>query len=288
MIYEEFCLREEAGETPEPSAFLARYADVASALRRVLDIHGLVGSGTHSVSATGTSTQSMTRPGSSRGVAFPTAGETIAGFCLTEEIGRGAFARGFRALERQLADRPVALKVARTGSREPQTLARLQHTHIVPIYSYRIDPATGLHLLCMPYFGRVTLARVLGEPSVKTAHSGAELVAAIDRLSDVDDPPAGRGSGRLALARRDYARALAWWGARMAEALEHAHEKGVLHRDVKPSNVLVTADGMPMLLDFNLAVVPALDAEAAVPGGTLDYMAPEQIDELAGVPGAAR
>ena len=95
---------------------------------------------------------------------FPEAGQTIAGFHLVEELGRGAFARVFLARERQLADRPVALKVTRRGSREPQTLARLQHTHIVPVHSHRIDPATGLHLLCMPYFGRMTLARVLADP----------------------------------------------------------------------------------------------------------------------------
>ena len=95
---------------------------------------------------------------------FPEVGQTIAGYHLVEELGRGAFARVFLARERPLADRLVALKVARNGSREPQTLARLQHTHIVPVYSYRIDPATGLHLLCMPYLGRVTLADVLAHP----------------------------------------------------------------------------------------------------------------------------
>ncbi len=154
-----FCLREEAGETPDPGVFLGRHTEVAQALRRVLDIHGLVGSGTNLVSTGGMSTLSLSRHENCRGIAFPAAGETIAGFCLMEEIGRGAFARVFRALERQLADRPVALKVARTGSREPQTLARLQHTHIVPVYSYRTDPVTGLHLLCMPFYGRVTLSR---------------------------------------------------------------------------------------------------------------------------------
>ena len=93
----------------------------------MLDIHGLVGS----ASAT-TATHARA---DATAIAFPEAGQTIAGFRLVEELGRGAFARVFLAEERQLADRPVALKVARTGSREPQTLARLQHTHIVPVHS---------------------------------------------------------------------------------------------------------------------------------------------------------
>ena len=70
----------------------------------------------------------------------------------------------------------------------------------------------------------------------------------------------------------------------MAEALQHAHDRGVLHRDVKPSNVLVTADGLPMLLDFNLAQEPWIDhpeAASAVVGGTLAYMAPEHLEALA-------
>ena len=277
LIYEEFCLREEEDldDPPDPGAYLDLYPEVASALRRVLDIHGLVGSGT----ATCLHTQGPPA------VPFPAAGETIAGFQLVEELGRGAFARVFLARERQLADRPVALKVARAGSREPQTLARLQHTHIVPVHSYRTDPATGLHLLCMPYFGRVTLAQVLEDSRVRVARSGAELVAAVDRLGASEPPPGGRAAGRAALSRRNYAQAIAWWGARMAEALEHAHDRGVLHRDVKPSNVLVTADGMPMLLDFNLAreaVSADSEADRSVPGGTLDYMAPEHLDELAG------
>ena len=263
-------------DPPDPAEYLERYPEVAPALRRVLDIHGLVGSGT----ATGLHDAGRRPRSPSR-----RPGETIAGFHLVEELGRGAFARVFLARERQLADRPVALKVARTGSREPQTLARLQHTHIVPVHSYRTDPATGLHLLCMPYFGRVTLARVLADPKVRVARIGADLVAALDRLGPPEPPPAGRSAGRAALSRRSFAQAIAWWGARMAEALEHAHDRGVLHRDVKPSNVLVTADGMPMLLDFNLArEVVLVDGEAdraAVPGGTLDYMAPEHLEALA-------
>lgn len=273
LIYEEFCLREEDQDTPDPAQYRARFPEVASRLRRVFDIHGLVGSGQT------TTTHAHSVPE----IPYPEAGQTIAGFHLVEELGRGAFARVFLAEERQLADRPVALKVARSGSREPQTLARLQHTHIVPVHSTRTDPATGLHLLCMPYFGRVTLATLLADPEVKSARTGAVLVEALDRLG-TEKAPSGRSNGRIALARRSYALAIAWWGGRMAEALEHAHERGVLHRDVKPSNVLVTGDGMPMLLDFNLAreaVTDDPDSAASTLGGTLDYMAPEHLEALA-------
>jgi serine/threonine protein kinase/Tfp pilus assembly protein PilF len=283
LIYEEFCLREEHDEAPDPAEYLARFPELAAPLRRVLDIHGLVGS------ASG-ATESLNGHdgGTALAVPFPEAGQTIAGFHLVEELGRGSFARVFLAKERQLADRLVALKVARAGSREPQTLARLQHTHIVPVHSSRTDPATGLHLLWMPYFGRLTLAQVLADPKVRTARVGAELVEALDRLGPSEGSPPGRAAGRAALERRSFAQAIAWWGARMAEALDHAHDRGVLHRDIKPSNVLVTGDGMPMLLDFNLAREPIatldVDAPAAAPaalGGTLDYMAPEHLEALA-------
>jgi len=281
LIYEEFCLREEDRENPDPADYLSRFAQVAGPLGRVLGIHELVGSGT---TETVLPLSSANGGASGSALAFPETGQTIAGFFLVEELGRGAFARVFLARERQLADRPVALKAARRGSHEPQTLARLQHTHIVPVHSHRIDAATGLHLLCMPYFGRITLARILADPEVQNAATGAALVEALDRLEPAGVLPAGRSAGRAALERRSYAQAIAWWGARLAEALQHAHDRGVLHRDIKPSNVLVTSDGMPMLLDFNLAREPVLGDEtdgSASLGGTIDYMSPEHLKALA-------
>ena len=71
--------------------------------------------------------------------------------------------------------------------------------------------------------------------------------------------------------------AMAWITARLADALDHAQCQNVIHGDVKPSNILLTADGNPMLLDFNLARNWSLE-EAGGPldemGGTLAYMAP--------------
>ena len=205
LLYEDFCLREEAGETPEASEYEARFPEFAAGLRDLLIIHDLV------AEPGSTSTDLTTDL-----VSFPRSGETIAGFRLVEELGRGSFARVFLASERQLADRSVALKVSRTGSREPQTLARLQHTHIVPVYSYRTDRATGLHLLCMPFFGKVTLARLLAERrSLTRPRTGGDLVAALDRIGDPGSAPNGGTAGPAGVGGAEPCPgAVAWWGAR--------------------------------------------------------------------------
>jgi len=274
LVYEEYCLREEAGESPEVVEYKARFPGIANSFQEVIEIHDLVGR------ARAPASRGLCQSGSR----LPESGQSIAGFRLVEELGRGAFGRVYLAEEQHLADRPVALKVTRTGSREPQTLARLQHTHIVPVYSYRTDLATGLHLLCMPYLGRITLLQILNHSEIRAARTGADLLNLLDSLQPADLPLVEHAASRKALARRTYAQAIAWWGARMADALQHAHDRQVLHRDVKPSNVLVTSDGLPMLLDFNLAQEPWIDHSETAPGpvgGTLAYMAPEQLEALA-------
>ena len=69
---------------------------------------------------------------------------------------------------------------------------------------------------------RVTLARVLADPEVRRARTGSDLLASIDRHGESEPVSMGRSvGGRAALSRRTYAQSIAWWGARMAEALEH-------------------------------------------------------------------
>jgi serine/threonine protein kinase len=95
------------------------------------------------------------------------------------ELGHGAFARVFLARQPDLANRLVVLKVSNGFPGESQSLAQLQHTNIVPIYSqHRIG---DLHVLCMPYLGSTTLADVLQalRTTGEVPTSGVGLVSTI-------------------------------------------------------------------------------------------------------------
>src|SRR5439155_8334599 len=92
---------------------------------------------------------------------YPAVGESLGDFLLLAELGRGAHGRVFLASQLSLGDRPVVLKLAPCEADEHLSLARLQHTHIVPLYSIQDHAARGLRALCMPYFGGGTLAQLL-------------------------------------------------------------------------------------------------------------------------------
>ena len=111
---------------------------------------------------------------------MPEIGEQLFGFDLSRELGRGAFARVFLANQRELAGRPVVLKVSQIEGTEPQTLAQLQHTNIVPIFSVHENERAGLHGLCMPYFGGASLSEVLKKLWQQSAspRKGEDLVRA--------------------------------------------------------------------------------------------------------------
>jgi serine/threonine protein kinase/Tfp pilus assembly protein PilF len=213
---------------------------------------------------------------------WPEVGDELFGFRLRRKLGEGAFASVFLAEQGDLAGRPVVLKLSAIEGREPQTLAQLQHTHIVPIHSVHEDPSTGLRAVCMPYFGGASLAEVLRAlfASAPVPTRGRQLVAALDRVM-ADAAPGGPvlevRTPRAELAGLDYQCAVAWVIARLAEGLQHAHDRGVLHCDVKPSNVLLGADGQPLLLDFNLARNSCAASVEASLGGTVAYMAPEHL-----------
>ncbi len=92
---------------------------------------------------------------------LPDVGDEVFGFRLCRPLGEGAFARVFLAEQADLAGRPVVLKVSDIEGTEPQTLAQLLHTNIVPIYSLHEDRRAGLRAVCMPYLGGASLSAVL-------------------------------------------------------------------------------------------------------------------------------
>ncbi len=216
----------------------------------------------------------------------PPALGTFAGdFDLIRELGRGAFARVYLARQRSLG-RLVAVKVSdRAASGEGPVLAALDHPHIVRVYSETTDPTTGQSGLILQYVSGAHLGEVLADVfhGGRKPTAGADLLAAIDRRA-FDPVP----FDPTALADRDvyrggYAAVVCRLGVKLADALALAHTRGVLHCDIKPSNVLLDRYGRPLLADFNVAVrVDAADTFAPV-GGTLAYMSPEQLAAFAGI-----
>ncbi|MFO0929014.1 MAG: serine/threonine-protein kinase [Gemmataceae bacterium] len=209
---------------------------------------------------------------------LPVEGQRLGDFQLLRLLGSGAFGRVFLARQVSLG-RAVALKVSRRQGEEARTLAGLEHDHIVRVFSETVDADRDLLLLCMQYVPGVTLEALIaalppGDPPGCCGRAILDLIDAQVSTPTALDLAALRD--REALAGMDRVEAGCWMGARLAEALAHAHAQGVLHRDIKPANILVNRYGRPMLVDFNIA---RSDAGGGNPfGGTLAYMAPEHLD----------
>ena len=132
----------------------------------------------------------------------------------------------------------------------------------------------------MPYVGGTSLARILEALSEipPVERRGRHFLDVLDRVqAGRPVPPKLDGPYRRYLERASYVQATCWITACLADALDYAHAHGLVHMDVKPSNVLIAADGSPMLLDFHLARRPIRSGERISDriGGTPGWMAPE-------------
>ncbi|VTR95823.1 serine threonine protein kinase : Serine/threonine protein kinase OS=Singulisphaera acidiphila (strain ATCC BAA-1392 / DSM 18658 / VKM B-2454 / MOB10) GN=Sinac_6649 PE=3 SV=1: Pkinase: TPR_2: TPR_11: TPR_9 [Gemmata massiliana] len=200
---------------------------------------------------------------------YPRIGSHLLHFEIVEELGRGAFARVYLARQESLANRLVALKVTLVWTAEPQTLAKLRHTNIIPVYS--VHEAGRFQVVCMPFLGRHTLARVLADLPDGAPASARALFNQLPAAHEHE------------LNHATYADGCLWVIGQLAAGLTHAHRAGTLHRDLKPGNVLLTDDGTPMILDFNVATsTDGTDEAASSVGGTFPYMAPEHLRAFAG------
>jgi serine/threonine protein kinase len=263
LIYEEYCLREECGEAPDAEAFCDRYASWRDSVASQIRYHEVF-------------SQLVGPPGPAP--LFPQPGDRFRGFHLRSELGRGGAARVFLARDQDLGDREVALKITPDRGDEPSIQGRLDHPHIVPVLSVARELETGLRGLCMPYWPGRALDAVIDRIDFSAMPRGAAVLwqAVAGKQGGGESPGPGWAGFPM---RGSFHEGVAWLGAVLAEALDHAHTRGIVHRDVKPANILLTIRGGPLLLDFNLAQAPhAPDrAEAALRGGTLPYMAPEQL-----------
>ena len=263
LVYEEVCLRREAGEQVSTDEVLRRFPQWKNELELLLSCDRLLWplSGTPE---------------------FPEVGESLGPFRLICELGRGASGRTYVASEPDLADRLVVLKVIPADQDEHLSLARFQHTHIIPLFSEQTFADRGLRALCMPYLGGTSLARLLEimAPIPLEQRRGRHLLEALGRIQPrhVPLPVSEEGPYRRYLEQASYIQAICWVVACLADGLHDAHARGLVHMDVKPSNVLIAADGLPLLLDFHLARKPIKQNERVVDrlGGTPGWMAPEQ------------
>jgi len=211
--------------------------------------------------------------------------DQLGDFRLIEKIGGGGMGLVYRAEQVSLS-REVALKLVRPEQlwfgaarerflREVEIVAGLSHPGIVPVFA--VGEEEGVPFFAMERVHGVSLGDVVDElragGTAPAALTGADFVRALERLVPDAEPAAS-----------DFFQGV-WPDVclrivrEVAEALEHAHRRGVLHRDVKPSNVMITPEGRVMLLDFGLSSTGETDrlTRTGTAVGSVPYMSPEQV-----------
>ncbi len=229
---------------------------------------------------------------------FPELATRFLGFELIGRLGRGAFGQVYLARQDDLARRLVALKITRSQSLEAHHLAKLQHTNIVPVFS--VHQSEELQAICMPFLGIATLADLVSNTEsgdradersgrelistvaarkARTLLAGTEMVDAAPTVlfNTLCTDPTILDTERFAsIGSRRCPETFAWLWQQVTNGLSFAHAHGIVHGDIKPANILISDDGHPLLLDFNLAS-NRNDVVREIVGGTLPYMSAEQI-----------
>jgi len=196
--------------------------------------------------------------GLSSGEDDPLVGTVIGDYWILGLLGRGGMGAVYRA-EQVHPHREVALKLIDRGFASPELLRRFE------------VEAEVLARLQHPGIAQIHVAGTAETEHGKRPYFAMELVEGLPLTAFADEAD---------LDRRERLELL----IRVCEAVQHAHQVGVIHRDLKPANILVTAEGQPKVLDFGIArsteadlqVTTVADGQAALVG-TLPYMSPEQV-----------
>ncbi|MFO0879377.1 MAG: serine/threonine-protein kinase [Gemmataceae bacterium] len=268
LAYEEFCLRKQAGETIDVEAFCASFPAIESFLHRILAADLYLAEGT----------SFLPLPSEAPGrVDWPLPGDTVAGCLLLRELGRGAFARVYLAREHTTGERPVALKLTQLGGNEARLLGRLHHDHVVPILWAGKLPELGLHVVCMPFQGSATWADLIDHlyprRGVRPPERSTGIIEAVEAAAHPDDPTPDMTLPGPELGKLSFAEGVRRLACVLLDGLEFLHGRGLYHCDLKPSNLLLTPQCRPLILDFNLSHTEG--KAVGFVGGTYVYMAPE-------------
>ncbi len=241
----------QAGRRPDRQQLLAEHPELAAQLEQCLSGIEFI----HRASVVRPSSESLGQLGD---------------FRIIREVGRGGMGVVYEA-EQVSLKRRIALKVLRYGAaadseamqrfqREAETVATLHHTNIVPIFA--IGCENGVNYYAMQFIEGRSLAECTSLSSFESFSSFPK-----DKKDSKDQRQPQVGTS-----------AIANWGLQAAEALAHAHHRGVIHRDIKPSNLILDPDGRIWLTDFGLAKRMD-DVSLSMAGailGTPRYMSPEQ------------
>jgi serine/threonine protein kinase/tetratricopeptide (TPR) repeat protein len=287
----------EEGQRPDREEFLQQHVDIAGSLARCLEGLEFI----HSAAPGLSGAAARMGPG------VVGSGEALGDYRLLREIGRGGMGVVYEAEQRSLG-RTVAVKVLPFAAtldprqlqrfhNEARAAASLHHEHIVPVYAVGCE--RGVHYYAMQLVDGRSLAALIAQRQLGVTDedpaAGASAVGHQpegDRHTTAYTPgnPAAPTVAAAAPTQRllpdtAFARRVAEWGVDAAEALEHAHAVGIVHRDVKPANLLVDSQGKVWVADFGLASTMA-DSGLTMTGdvlGTLRYMSPEQAQARRGV-----
>ena len=214
------------------------------------------------------------------------ADDVVAGFKIIRLLGEGSLAKVYLAEELSLG-RQVALKVSYDSSDEERLMARLEHPNIVPIYSQHASE--GRKLIAMRYIRGATLASWmsnLGDIDRRTWR-GIELTCWLrEAAHSTIEEAAERVMDRRRFDRQGFVPIVCRLVLDVARGLSHAHQRDVLHGDVKPANIMLDVEGRAMLMDFNISSRPSGASAGSPRGGTLAHMSPEQLKLV--IPGQDR